>query len=209
MSARRLALLAGAGLVGGALWWRTHPSACPYGQRWMVDIPDPYITRRRLLDTLGPVTGQRVLEVGPGSGYYTLPVAEATGAGGRLDIFDLQQPMLDLALRRAHERGHENVVATRGDARDLPFADATFDAAFLIAVLGEIPDQDAALRELARVLRPGGPLVVGELMGDPHWVAPKRLREQAEAAGLAFEKRIGTPLAYFARLRAAGPHAIS
>jgi hypothetical protein len=49
------------------------------------------------------------------------------------------------------------------------------------------------------VLRPGGRLVVGELFGDPHWVSPKRLRERAEAAGLAFQRRSGGALAYFAR----------
>lgn len=208
MSVRRLGLLAGAALIGGALWWRAHPSACPYGHRWAVDIPHPYITPGRLLDALGSVVGQRVLEVGPGSGYYTLAVAGAVGSRGRLDIFDLQQPMLDLTLRRARDRGLDNVVATQGDARRLPYDDATFDAAFLVTVLGEIPDQQAALRELARVVRPGGRVVIGELLGDPHWVAPHRLRERARAAGLAPEERIGTPLAYFARLRAPGVRAI-
>jgi ubiquinone/menaquinone biosynthesis C-methylase UbiE len=107
--------------------------------------------------------------------------------------------MLDHTLRRARERGLSNITPARGDARELPYADASFDAAYLVTVLGEIPDQEAALRELARVLRPGGRLVVGELFGDPHWVSPKRLRERAEAAGLAFQRRSGGALAYFAR----------
>ena len=67
-------------------------------------------------------------------------------------------------------------------------------------MLGEIPDQEAALRELARVVKPGGRVVVGELFGDPHWVSPRALRERAECAGLRFERRLGTPLGYFARL---------
>jgi len=209
MNVPSLGMLVGAGVLAGALWWRTHPSACPYGQRWMVEIPHPYITPRRLIDALGPIAERRVLEVGPGSGYYTLAVADAVGTGGRLDIFDIQQEMLDLTVRRAREQGHEHVVATAGDARELPYADATFDAAFLVTVLGEIPDQDAALRQIERVLRPGGRLVVGEIVGDPHWVAPGGLRRRAEAAGLVFEQRIGTPLAYFACLRAPGPRAVA
>ena len=186
--------------MAAGLWWRTHPSACPYSQRFWVDAPHPFITRTRLTEALGPVDGKRVLEIGPGTGYYTLPVAQRIGGGGRLDIVDLQQEMLDLTTRRARDRGLDNVVATQGDARSLPYDDATFDAAFLVTVLGEVPDQDAALRELARVLRPGGRLIVGELFGDPHWVAPGTLRRRAEAAGLRFDERIGTPLAYFARL---------
>jgi len=192
-------LVAFGGLLAAALWWRRHPSACPYGQRWAVEVPHPYITAARLKDALGDVAGKRVLEVGPGTGYYTLPVAERIGASGRLHILDVQQEMLDLTARRARERGLLNIVATQGDARALPYADGSFDAAFLVTVLGEVPDQDAALRELARVLRPGGRLVVGELFGDPHWVAPGALRRRAQAAGLRFDQRVGTPLAYFAR----------
>ena len=106
-------------------------------------------------------------------------------------------------MRRAAERGLANVTPTQGDARQLPYPDASFDAAYLTAVLGEIPDQDAALRELARVLKPGGRRVVGELFGDPHGVSPKPLRRRAEAAGLSFTRRSGTPLGYFAAFSSA------
>ena len=191
---------AAAGLVlAGALWWRKNPSACPYGQRFWVEAPHPFITRERLREALAPQPGERVLEVGPGTGYYSLPVAEWLAPDGQLDIFDLQQAMLDHTMRLAGDTGLTNLVPTQGDARDMPYPDATFDAAYLTAVLGEIPDQDAALAELARVLKPGGRLVVGELFGDPHWVRPSRLEQRASRAGLRFERRLGVPLAYFAR----------
>jgi ubiquinone/menaquinone biosynthesis C-methylase UbiE len=67
-------------------------------------------------------------------------------------------------------------------------------------VLGEIPDQEAALRELRRVVRPGGRLVVGELFGDPHMVGEKALRRRAEATGWRFERRVGPPFGFFAVL---------
>jgi len=199
-TAKRAAGLAGAAVLGAALWWRRNPSACPYNQRFWVEAPHPFITRPRLREALAPAPGQRLLEVGPGTGYYALDVAGWVAPGGRLDVFDLQQEMLDHTMRRAAERGVENIVPTQGDARSLPYEDATFDAAYLVTVLGEIPDQEAALRELARVVRPGGRVVVGELLGDPHWVSPGRLRERAERAGLRLEQRIGSPLGYFARL---------
>jgi ubiquinone/menaquinone biosynthesis C-methylase UbiE len=69
-------------------------------------------------------------------------------------------------------------------------------------VLGEIPDQEQALREVARVLKPGGRLVVGELFGDPHMVTSGRLRERSRQAGLRFQRRLGNPLAFFERFEA-------
>jgi ubiquinone/menaquinone biosynthesis C-methylase UbiE len=188
-----------AAVLGVALYWRRNPSACPYNQRFWIEAPHPFITRARLREVLEPVPGERVLEVGPGTGYYTLPVADWLGPEGRLDVFDLQQEMLDHTMRRAGERGLDNITPTQGDARQLPYDDAAFDAAYLVTVLGEIPDQAAALAELRRVLKPGGRLVVGELFGDPHMVTAGALRERAQAAGLQSERQVGGKLGFFAR----------
>ena len=196
---KRTAAVAGLGVIGAALWWRRNPSACPYNQRFWVQAPHPLITRPRLREALAPEPGQRLLEVGPGTGYYALEVAEWLAPEGRLDVFDLQQEMLDHTLLRAEQRDIRSIVAMQGDARSLPYDDDAFDAAYLVTVLGEIPDQEAALRELARVVRPGGRVVVGELFGDPHWVSPRKLQAHAERAGLRFEDRLGGPLGYFAR----------
>ena len=199
MRAQTVVVGGAAAVFGVALYWRRNPSACPYNQRFWVEAPHPFITRARLREILEPVAGERVLEVGPGTGYYTLAVADWLGPEGKLDVFDLQQEMLDHTMRRADERGLANITPTQGDARQLPYDDAAFDAAYLVTVLGEIPDQAAALAELRRVLEPGGHVVVGELFGDPHMVTAGALRERAEAAGLRFERQVGGRLGFFAR----------
>jgi SAM-dependent methyltransferase len=192
-------LAAAAALVGAALWWRKNPSACPYSQRFLVQAPRPLITRARLIEVLEPRAGERILEVGPGTGYYTLAVAESVGPEGAVDVLDVQAEMLDHTLREAAGRGLANIVPMLGDATAMPYEDESFDAAFLVTVLGEIQDQDAALREFARVLRPGGRLVVGEVIGDPHYVTLRSMRLRAAAVGLGFEHRLGTAAGYFAR----------
>jgi SAM-dependent methyltransferase len=198
MRARTLLGLAGAATLGAALWWRKNPSACPYGQRFWVEAPHPIITRERLRAVLAPRPGERVLEIGPGTGYYTLDIADWVGAEGTVEIFDLQREFLDHVLGRAGERG--NIVPTQGDATDLPFEDASVDAVVLTAVLGEIPDPDAALREIRRVLRPEGRLVVGELFGDPHFTTLVALKRRSGGAGLSYQEHSGNWFGYFARL---------
>jgi ubiquinone/menaquinone biosynthesis C-methylase UbiE len=199
---RKLVTLGAVAVGAVALWWRKNPSACPYSQRFWVEAPHPLITRARLREILEPRPGERLLEIGPGTGYYTLELAAWVGDQGAIEILDIQQQMLDHTIRAARERGLWNVNPTRGDAQELGWDEDSFDAAILITVLGEIPDQDAALREIARVLRPGGRLIVGELFGDPHMVTLGSLQRRAEAAGLRFERRVGPKLGYFARFSA-------
>ena len=199
-------LVAGAvaAVAAAALWWRRNPSACPYSQRFWVEAPHPFITRERLREILVVTPGESILEVGPGTGYYTLDVAEWAGEDGEVAILDVQQEMLDHTMERSRERGLANIKPRLGDATGMPYDDASFDAAYLVTVLGEVPDRDAALRELARVLKPEGRLVVGELIGDPHYVGLKGMRLRAAAAGLTYERRAGNAVGFFARFTKPG-----
>ena len=202
---RAVAVAAGfvaAALLGAVLRWRRNPSACPYGLSFSLELPRPFITRPRLREILVPEPGERVLEVGPGTGYYGLHVARWLEPEGTLDVLDIQQEMLDHTARRARELGISNIVPLRGDAQKLPYPDDCLDAAYLNFVLGEISDQDATLRELRRILKPGGRLVIGEAFTDPHMVRFGVLRTRAETAGLEFERRLGGSLGYYARFAA-------
>lgn len=186
--------------LAAALWWRKNPSACPYGQRFWVEAPHPVITRDRLRSVLRPQPGERLLEIGVGTGYYSLELAEWVAPEGKLELFDLQQEFLDHVMEKAGERGLSNLVPTQGDATNLPYEDASVDAVILTAVLGEIPDTPAALREIRRVLKPNGRLVVGELFGDPHFTTRASLERMGAEAGLGLEETSGNWFAYFARL---------
>ena len=197
------------GLLGAALLALTlrrlkNPAPCPYGQRFALELPRPFLIRTRFRSVLAPEPGENMLEVGPGTGYYGLHVARWLEPGGTLDVIDIQEEMLAHTMRRARELGISNVVPARGDARSLPYPDDGFDAVYLVATLGEIPDQEKALAELRRVLGPGGRLVVGEGQPDPHMIPFGALRERAERAGLRFERRLGGRFGYFAGFRVPG-----
>jgi ubiquinone/menaquinone biosynthesis C-methylase UbiE len=200
MRSRHLLGAAAAGTLAAALWWRKNPSACPYGQRFWVEAPHPIITRDRLRAVLRPAPGERLLEIGVGTGYYSCELAEWVGPDGTLELFDLQQEFLDHVMRAAAQRGLTNLSPTLGDAARLPYEDASVDAAILTAVLGEIPDTAAALREVRRVLKPDGRLVVGELFGDPHFTTRASLERMGAETGLTMSERSGNWFGYFARL---------
>ncbi len=89
---------------------------------------------------------ERVLEIGPGPGYYSTEIAKRV-PHGRLHLFDVQPQMLGKARRAVEAAGCRNVESHSGDAgAGLPFPEATFDVAFLAAVLGEVPDKEICIR---------------------------------------------------------------
>ena len=199
----RLAVVALAGTVAFGIAARTlsrrSRGPMPHAFRWVLFLPRGTHSAAHLKRILEPKPGERILEVGPGIGYHSLPIAEALEPEGELQVLDAQPDMLSDLERRAGRAGVANIVATHGDAERLPYDDRSFDAAYLIGVLGEIPDPERALSELRRVLKETGRLIVGETMFDPDYVSPSVLVSTAERVGLVFERREGPRIAYFTR----------
>lgn len=195
------AAIAVAGDVLARRFSRSEPTPLPYALRWELAIPRPAGSLRR---ALAARTGERILEIGPGLGQHAVQVAEYVGPTGRIDVLDIQQEMLDATAARAERRGVHNVVAALADSSgQLPYEDASFDAAYIVTVLGEIRDPQHALAELRRVLKPDGRLIVGEIALDPDFIPARQLRSMADAAGLRLARRFGPPFMYHAQLVAA------
>ena len=159
------------------------------------------VNPRQLVDRLELTGSEQVLEVGPGPGLFSAEIAGRLPAG-RLELFDLQPEMLAKARRKLDRAGHGNVGFHAGDAsQGLPFPDASFDVAFLAAVLGEVADKRACARSLFRVLRPGGLLAVQEFFPDPDRLRVQEIRALAEPEGFRFLDAQGRPWKYTVRFR--------
>jgi len=103
--------------------------------------------------------GMDLLDLGCGPGSITVGLARAA-APGRVTAIDREASQIALLVRRAAAEGVSNVEAVAGDALALPLADASVDAVFSHALFEHLPDPVAALREVIRVVRPGGVVVV-------------------------------------------------
>lgn len=182
-------------------WSLKYRGPMPHLLRWTLLVPRGNQSPEHLKRILEPRAGERLVEIGPGVGLHSLPVAASLAPGGTLDVFDIQQAMLDDVMRKARSAGIDNIIPQQGDAQRLPYREQTFDAGYLVGVLGEIPDGAATLRELHRVLKPNGRLVIGEVIFDPDFITFTSLSEQLRAAGFSFERRLGGSLSYLARFR--------
>jgi O-methyltransferase/aklanonic acid methyltransferase len=145
----------------------------------------------RLVDLMMLAPGARVLDVATGKGAALIPVAQRVGATGRIVGIDLSSAMVDEAARAARETGLSNFETRKMDAEHLEFTDASFDAVTCAFALFFFPAMDAALREMRRVLKPGGRIGVTVFGGppppfDPGW---NIFAEQARA----YDTAVRTP----------------
>jgi ubiquinone/menaquinone biosynthesis C-methylase UbiE len=104
-----------------------------------------------------------VLDLGCGPGRLTVPLARCVGGHGQVVAVDIQDGMLDRARDKARDTGLANIQFVCASAGDGALGRDRFDRAFMVTVLGEIADRDAAMREIFHALKPGGILSVTEV----------------------------------------------
>lgn len=177
----------------------------PHEMSFLLELPwrNVFLSPRKLAARLPLTAGSRVLEVGAGSGFYSVEVARRL-TEGHLELLDLQPEMLEKARRKLEAAGLSNVGYTPADAGRLPFREGSFDLLFLVAVLGEIADRGAFLAEARRVLKPEGILSVSEHLPDPDYSTCARVKPLVEEAGFRFVGRKGVSWSYTANFEKVG-----
>jgi ubiquinone/menaquinone biosynthesis C-methylase UbiE len=176
---------------------RRQPRPFPHQLSFLLDHPlrlkyrDPVGT----LGLFGISPGSTVLELGCGTGQFTVEIARRVGPEGTVHAVDMQQRMLEKARQRVAAADMLGRVRFhRCGAYKLPLADESVDAAVLSAVLGQIPNRTQALIELYRVLRPGGQVGIAEEILDPSFLPEAVIRRSMEGAGFRFGAATRSPL---------------
>ena len=139
-----------------------------YQDAWLEGIPEPTIAS--FAGTGNPFSlgefraGERIVDVGSGGGIDSLIASKMVGPSGRVIGVDMTPAMLDTARTSAAAAGLSNVEFREAFGEALPVEDGWADVVISNGVLNLMPDKDAALREMARVLRPGGRLQLGDIL---------------------------------------------
>jgi ubiquinone/menaquinone biosynthesis C-methylase UbiE len=130
-------------------------AARDYEALWRLQLAE---AQAALLALASLAPGQQVLDVACGTGLVAFGAAHAVGPEGRVVGIDLSANMVHSARQRASERQLSNITFTRMDAEVLDLPDSSFDVALCALGLMYMPDPEQAVREMRRILRPGGRL---------------------------------------------------
>lgn len=188
------------GMAAGAtlaVRWVTHRAALitppVFAPLLLSPLRMTYRAPSQLVRFLDPQPGWTVLDLGCGNGAFALPLARHVRY---VHAVDVQSAMVDALQRRLREARLDNLVAHVAPATQLPFDAHNFDAVLMISVLPMLHDRDAALREVRRVLKPDGVLVIGEEWIEPEYVGWRTVTHWAERAGFTLRARESNLLCY-------------
>ncbi len=199
-----------AGTIISVIWRlssQRHTLPCPSWLRTLVEMDNPFTETNHasvIIQLLDLQPGMRVLDAGCGPGRLAIPLAKKVGAHGEVTALDIQDEMLDRVREKAQAENLNNIRFMQAELGKNTLAPDQFDCALLVTVLGEIPDQAAALKEIFTTLKPGGILSVTEIIFDPHFQTRNRVLQLAEAAGFHEKGFFGKKLAYTMHLEKPG-----
>jgi protein-L-isoaspartate O-methyltransferase len=167
------------------------------GARWL-DRPERESEEApaKAIAALRIAPGSVVADVGAGSGYYTVLLANAVGPAGRVVATDLQPAMLDLIREKVDRQRLTNVTTIQGRADDPNLPPATFDLILMVDVYHELASPQPFVRKLREALRPDGRLVLIEFrLEDPrvpirevHKMSVSQVRQELAADGFRIER---------------------
>jgi ubiquinone/menaquinone biosynthesis C-methylase UbiE len=146
----------------------------------------------------------KVLDAGCGPGRLTVPAARRVGDQGEVVAVDIQPGMLARARDKARAAALTNIRFLQAGVGEGKLGRNRFDRALLVTVLGEIPDREAALKEIFEALKPGGILSVTEIIFDPHFQGRGSVTRLALAAGFREKGFFGNRIAYTLHLERPG-----
>jgi len=166
-------------------------------RRW-VQPPGKIIERSRIKQ------GMTVIDLGCGSGAFTPFVARVVGEHGKVYAVDIQLAMLqqlEHKLAKAENQDIKNIELKQASAYSLPFGDESVDLVYMVTVLPEIPDRGRALREIKRVLKPGGILAVTEFLPDPDYPLRSTTIKLCQRGGFVLDDNLGNLWNYTIRFK--------
>jgi cyclopropane fatty-acyl-phospholipid synthase-like methyltransferase len=172
---------------------------CPVWLRWLVELDNPFTKINRsdvIVQHLDLQPGMTVLDIGCGPGRLTIPVARQVGQQGEVVAVDIQPGMLRRAQEKAQAANLTNIRFLQVGMGEGKLGRSQSDRSLLITVLGEIPDREAALKEIYDALKPGGILSVTEIIFDPHFQSRDTVLRLAGAVGFREKEFFGNRIAF-------------
>jgi arsenite methyltransferase len=199
-----MARQAGKSCCGGARTAETAAEAIGYTSKEMAAVPEGAnlgLGCGNPLALAAVRAGDVVLDLGSGAGFDAFLGASRVGAEGRVIGVDMTEDMVSQARANAARGGYTNVEFRLGEIESLPVEDSSIDLVISNCVLNLVPDKAQAFREIARVLKPGGRMMVSDIVrrGElPAWVLEDAEAYVACVAGAAEQEE------YLGLIRAAG-----